>query len=351
MFKFKLEKHSASNWQRLLLPLYAILLTFGITSIILLLTGVNPFRAFYYFLIEPLSDSVSLIEVLVKATPLFLTGIAVSLAFSSGYWNIGAEGQLIAGATAGAGLGMVIHNTSQFIGIPAMIIGGFIAGALWALLPAILKIKLAVDEIVTTLLMNSVVLFIVSFLLNGPWRNPISGWPQSPEIDKSTTFIKLIPKMRLHLGFIIALLVIFAVWFLLTKTKLGFEMRASGLGKDAALFAGINVNRTILISALLSGGIAGIAGAGEVAGIHYHLIEAISGGLGYTGVIVATLSSLNPLGVIPSAIFIGLIDTGAQSLSRATGVPIHLGDIVQALLLLTILGMFLFQNYRIRRIK
>jgi simple sugar transport system permease protein len=245
---------------------------------------------------------------------------------------------------------MVIHDASPFFTIPVMVLGGFLAGALWALLPAILKVRLAVDEIVTTLLLNSVVLYVVSYLLNGPWRNPNSGWPQSPEIDASTHFVRLIPRTRLHIGFLIALLVIFAVWFILNRTALGYAMRAAGKGKEAARFAGLNVDRTILITALLSGGIAGIAGAGEVAGIHYHLIEAISSGLGYTGVIVATLASLNPLGVIPAAIFIGLIDTGSQTVSRALGTPIHLGDVVQAVLLLVILGMFLLQNYRFRRV-
>jgi simple sugar transport system permease protein len=334
-----------------LLPFIAIFITFLITSLILLLSKVDPLQAFYYILIDPLSSRSSLIEILVKTTPLFLTGIAVTVAFASGFFNIGAEGQMMAGAAAGAGLGMVIHNVSPALGIPAMILGGFIAGAAWILIPALLKVKLSVDEVVTTLLMNSVVGYVISYLLNGPWKSPESGWPQSPEINASTVFFKLIPRTRLHFGFIIALLVIFLVWFLLKKTRLGFNMRASGLAKDAAYFSGINVNKTMLISAIISGGIAGIAGAVEVGGIHYHLIEALSGGLGYSGIIVATLSSLNPIAVIPSALFIGLIDTGSQTLSRAMGVPVHLGDIVQALLLLVILGTFLFQNYRIRRVK
>lgn len=351
MFKFKLEKHPAPYWLRILLPFIAILATFLITSIILLISKVDPLQAFYYILIDPLSSRTSLIEILVKTTPLFLTGIAVNVAFASGFFNIGAEGQMMAGAAAGAGLGMVIHNVSPALGIPAMILGGFIAGAAWVLIPALLKVKLSVDEVVTTLLMNSVVGYVISYLLNGPWKSPLSGWPQSPEIDASTVFFKLIPRTRLHFGFIIALVVIGLIWFLLKKTRLGFNMRASGMAKDAAYFSGIDVNKTMLISALISGGIAGIAGAVEVGGIHYHLIEALSGGLGYSGIIVATLSSLNPLGVVPSALFIGLIDTGSQTLSRAMGVPVHLGDIVQALLLLVILGTFLFQNYRIRRVK
>ncbi|HEX2979705.1 MAG TPA: ABC transporter permease [Anaerolineaceae bacterium] len=349
--KYKLERVPAPYWVKILLPFLSILLTFLISSIFLLLSGVNPLEAYYYFLIEPLSTQYSAIEVLVKSIPVLLTGVAAAVAFASGYWNIGGEGQLVAGAIAGAGLGMVFKDASPFLTIPSMVLGGFLAGAAWAFIPAILKVKLSVDEIVTTLLMNSIVLYVVSYLLNGPWRSPLSGWPQSPEIDASTHFIKLIPRTRLHIGFLIALLVIFLVWFILNRTSLGYTMRAAGMGKNAANFAGLKVSRTILITALMSGGIAGIAGVSEVAGIHYHLIEAIASGLGYTGVIVATLSQLNPIGVIPSALFIGLIDTGSQSVSRALGVPIHLGDVVQSTLLLVILGMFLLQNYRIRRVK
>jgi simple sugar transport system permease protein len=225
------------------------------------------------------------------------------LRFSTGYWNIGAEGQLYAGAIAGAWLGIVLKGVSPVIGIPLMILGGFTAGLLWALPPALLKVRLHVDEVVTTLLLNSVIVFLVSYVLNGPWRDPVSMWPQSPEIAAGTVFFKLIPRSRLHFGFLVALVVIAAEWFILTRSSLGLRMRAVGLGKDAARFAGINVNRTVLIAALVSGGIAGLAGVGEVAGIHFHLIDSISDGLGYSGVIIATLGGLNPLGVGLAGLF------------------------------------------------
>jgi ABC-type uncharacterized transport system permease subunit len=215
--------------------------------------------------------------------------------------------------------------------------------------PALLKVRLNVDEVVTTLLLNSVVLFVVSFLLNGPWRDPVSMWPQSATIDPGTVFFKLIPRSRLHLGFLVAMVTIAVEWYLLKRTSLGLRMRAVGLGKNAARFAGINVNRTVLTAALVSGGIAGLAGVGEVAGIHFHLIESISDGLGYSGIIIATLGGLNPFGVGLAALFIGLIDTGAQTVSSALGVPVHLGTIVQATLLLVTLSLFVLQNYRLRR--
>jgi simple sugar transport system permease protein len=344
----KLERLPAPVWARPLIPVAAILITFLLTATLVMLVNADPLEAYYYFLIDPLSSRVSAIEVLVKATPLLLTGAAVTFAFAGGYWNIGAEGQLYAGAVAATAIGLQAHDLSPWLAIPAMLVGGFVAGVLWALVPALMKVKLAIDEVVTTLLLNSVALFIVSALLNGPWRNPISQWPQSPEIAAAAIFPKLIPRSRLHLGFILALIIIVALWFVLTRTAFGMRMRAVGLGPEAARFAGINVGRTTMISALVSGGIAGLAGVSEVAGIHYHLIDAISPGYGYTGILIATLGTLNAWGVALAALFIGLIDTGAQTVSRALGVPAYLGDVIQAALLLVTLGMLLLQSYRIR---
>lgn len=349
MAKYRIERAPAPLWMKPLIPLMAIIVTFLVTSVLVLMANANPLEAYYYFLLSPLSNRVSALETLVKATPLLLTGASVTIAFASGYWNIGAEGQLYAGAIAAAGLGMVLGNVPSILSIPIMLIGGFAAGMLWASIPALLKVKLAVDEVVTTLLLNSVILFIVSFLLNGPWRDPVSGWPQSPQIVDSAQLPRLLSRSRLHLGFLVAIVMILIIWFILTRTSLGLKMRAVGHGQEAARFMGVNVGQTMLTAALISGGIAGLAGVTEVAGIHFHLIDAISPGFGYSGIIAATLGALNPLGVGLAAIFIGLIDTGAQTVSRSLGVPVYLGNVVQAALLLITLGMFLLQNYRIRR--
>jgi ABC-type uncharacterized transport system permease subunit len=349
MARWRIERRSAPLWVRPLIPIIAIVVTFLLTSILLLLANANPFEAFYNFLITPLSASVSAIEVLVKSTPLLFTGVAVTFAFAAGYWNIGAEGQLMAGAICAAALGPAVGGLPPVLAITLMIIVGFVGGALWALIPALLKVKLAVDEVVTTLLMNTVIMFIVSFLLNGMWRDPVSGWPQSPTIADSAAFPKLIPMSRLHLGFILAWVVIALVWLALRRMSLGLRMRAVGLGQEAARFAGVNVSRTMLIAALISGGIAGLAGMSEVAGIQFHLISSLSDNYGYTGIIAATLGGLNPIGVSIASLFIGLISTGAQSVSQVMGIPIYLGNVVQATLLLVTLGMLILQNYSIRR--
>jgi simple sugar transport system permease protein len=196
--------------------------------------------------------------------------------------------------------------------------------------------------------LNSVALLAVSALLNGPWRDPISQWPQSPDIAAAAILPKLVPRSRLHLGFVLAVLVVAALGFVLSRTAFGVRLRAVGMEPEAARFAGIKVERIMLTTALLSGSIAGLAGAVEVAGIHYHLIEAISGGHGYTGIVIATLSGLNLWAVVPAALFIGLIDTGSQTVSRALGVPVYLGEVIQATLLLVTLAVLLLQHYRIR---
>ncbi len=336
-------------WVKPAIPVLALIGTFIITSGLILLSKANPFETYYYFLFAPFGSRVSTLEILVKSTPLILTGVAVTFAFATGYYNIGAEGQLYAGAIAAAGLGVALNGVPAIIAIPVMIIGGFAAGMAWALIPALLKVKLAVDEVVTTLLMNSVMAYIVSALLNGPWRDPNSGWPQSPEISPTAMFFKIVPRSRLNFGFIVALIAVLVLWIVMTRTNFGLKMRAVGLGKPAAKFAGISVEKTTLIAALISGGIAGIAGVAEVAGIQFHLIGELSPGYGYTGVIIATLGSLNAFGVGLAAIFFGLVDAGAQTVSRALGVPVYLGEITQATMLLVALGMLLLQRYKIRR--
>lgn len=337
-------------WIKPLIPILALLGTFILTSGLIILANANPFDAYYYFLISPLENQTSLLEVLVKSTPLMITGVAITYAFATGYYNIGAEGQLYAGAIAATGIGMGMHGVPAIIALPLMIVGGFAAGMAWALIPALLKVKMAVDEVVTTLLMNSIMAYIVSAILNGPWRDPNSGWPQSQEIAPSAVFFKLIPRSRLNFGFIVAIILILILWIVMTRTSFGLKMRAIGLGKPAAKFAGIKVERTIFIAALISGGIAGIAGVAEVAGIHFHLIGEISPGYGYTGIIIATLGSLNAFGVAGAALFFGLVETGAQTLSRSLGVPVYLGQVTQAIMLLVALGMLLLQRYKLRRV-
>lgn len=344
----RFERAPAQLWQRALVPVLAILVTFLVGSFVILFAGANPLAVFHAVLLEPLTSRTDRLEVLVQATPLLLTGVAVAVAFLSGYYNIGAEGQLYAGALAAAFVGPRLGSVPAPLALLLMVLSGFAAGALWALVPALLKVRLKVDEVVTTLLLNSVMLFLVSALLNGPWRDPASGWPRSPSLAAPALFPEIVPRSRVHLGLGLALLAVALLGWVLHRTRFGLELRAVGLGPEAARFSGVRVARVVLICALVSGGVAGLAGVGEVAGIHGYLIAELSPGYGYTGIIVATFGGLTAPGILLGGLFLALIDTGILSASRSLGVPVYLGDILQATLLLSTLSLLLLNRYRIR---
>ncbi|MCX6048978.1 MAG: ABC transporter permease [Chloroflexi bacterium] len=348
--QLRVERREASAWISILIPLLAIGITLILVAGLVWLSGAGLWETYYYFFIKPLSSRASVIEVLVKATPLLFTGAAVAFAFYSGYWNIGAEGQLYAGAAAAAWLGVVLKGLPPVVIIPLIMLGSALAAALWALPPAWLKTRLNVDEVVTTLLLNSVMIFFVSSLLNGPWRDPVTNWPQSPTLEAASRLPRLLAGTRLHLGFLLAIVALIFFWWITARASFGLRMRAVGRGREAARFMGVHVNQVVFRVALISGAVAGLAGASEVAGLHYHLIEALSPGYGYSGIVAATLGSLHPIGVALAAIFIGLISTGSQTASRALGVPSFLGDVVQAVLLLVTLALLLLRTYRVRMI-
>ncbi len=348
MTGLRIERAPSPLWLRALTPFIAILLTFLLVSVLIISAGASPLAAFYELLIAPLTKTSARADILMMATPILLTGVAVTVAFIGGYFNIGAEGQLFAGAIVGAWIGTQAGDLPSTVAIPLMLAGGFLAGMLWALLPALLKTYLSVDEVVTTLLLNSVMLFLVSALLNGPWRDPVSGWPQSPTIAEAAQFPVLIPRSRVHLGFLVALASAGIMWWVIARTRFGLELRAIGKNREAAQFLGIPVRRRVLAAALISGGIAGLAGVSEVGGIHYYLIGSLSPGFGYTGIIVATLGALTMPGAALSALFLALVNRGALSASRELGVPVYLAEVIQATLLLVTLAVLLMNRYRIR---
>ena len=331
------------------LPLATVVLTFVLTAGIVLAAGASPLAAYRHFLVTPLQSEFAFLEVLVSTTPILLTGAAVAVAFRAGYWNIGAEGQLLFGAISAAWIGQHVEGVPRGLVIPAMLVLGALAGAFWALPPAILRVRFGIDEVVTTLLLNPVALFVVSGLLNGPWRDPVTRFPESPRIATSAEFPQLVDRSRLHFGFVVALVLAAVGWFVMTRTATGVRLRAVGLAPRGARFAGISVERTLLGAALVSGAIAGIAGVSEVAGIQFRLTEGISPGYGFTGVVVAMLGGLSMIGVAIAAFFLGLVNVGAGTASRVLGVPSQLGGIVTAALLLVAVGLIVFRRYRLVR--
>ncbi len=288
-------------------------------------------------------------ETLTRATPLILTGLAAAVAFRAKLWNIGAEGQLYLGALAAVAVGSGAISLPPVLLIPITLAAGALAGALWMLGPAILKIRFGVDEVVTTLLLNFVVLLFVSMMLEGVMQDPMSmGWPQSAPVVDEASLPRLIAKTRLHAGLIIALAAAILMWLILQRTVWGLEMKAVGANPAAARFAGISVGWVTMGVAMLSGALAGLAGVGEVAGLKGFLTQDLSPGFGYAGIVVAMLAGLNPLGVIPAALFIAGVFVGADSMSRAIGVSSYIADLIVALSLLTMLVAGLTTRYRIR---
>jgi general nucleoside transport system permease protein len=212
----------------------------------------------------------------------------------------------------------------------------------------VLKVHYKVDDVVATLLLNSIIFYGMTALLDGPWKDPLSGYPDSPDIVMEAELPILLAGTRLHLGVLFALIAAPIVWFVIARTTLGFAIRAVGENPRAASFAGLNVPGVLLVSALLSGALAGLAGVGEVGGVHFQVMAGLSPGYGYTGIVIAMLARLNPLGVLPAAFFFAVVVTGAEAMSRATGVPVFLAEVMQGTALLCMLAGLLFTRYRIR---
>ena len=330
-------------------PLAAIVATFGFTSLLVLAAGASPLSVFYLVAKGAAGSQFALLETLTRATPLIFTGLAVAVAFRAKLWNIGVEAQLYAGAVVTAMLGTGILPVHAGLLIPIIMVCAMAAGALLLLGPAVLKTRFGVDEVVTTLLLNFIVLLFVSMLLEGPLKDPMGlGWPQSPKVVADAQLPRLIQGKRLHFGFVIALAAAILTSIIIKKTILGYEMRAVGHNPEAARFAGIPVNRVIAKTALLSGGLAALAGFSEVSGLKGNLTLDLSPGFGYSGIVVAMLAMLNPLGVIPSAIFVAGIFVGADAMSRSASVPSYIADVVVATALLTMVVAILLTRFQVR---
>lgn len=335
-------------WLSTVLVALAIGLTFLISASLIRWAGANPLFAFKYMLLSPLQSGFGITEAILAATPLVLTGGAVALAFRAGYWNIGAEGQLLAGAIATTWVGLHATNWPHWLGILGVTLAGALGGAAWAFIPAVLRSRLGIDEVVTTLLLNPVALLLVTGLLNGPWRNPETKFPESAILAESIYFPKVISG-RIHLGLIIGIVLLISCWWIVGRTAGGLKMRAVGLAPGAARIAGLKVEKTLFTTALASGAIAGVAGASEVAGVAHQLTDGISPGFGYTGVVVATLAALSFPAVFFVATVLGIINVGSFSASRALSIPSTIGEVVQAVLLTTVVGALVFLKYKFVR--
>lgn len=351
MYLEKRDRHSPLALA--IAPLGAVAFTLLVSTLLVIWAGA-PVGETYGLLIEGGFGSVfALSETLTRAVPLILTGLAAAIAFRARLFNIGAEGQLYAGALAAVAVGGLHDGVglalSPWLLFPLMMLAAAAAGALLLLGPVALKTRFGVDEVVTTLLLNFIVLLFVSMMLDGPMKDPMAmGWPQSVALNSELELGKLIERTRVHTGLLWAIALASLLWGLLRFTVFGFDVRATGANARAAGFVGVPVTRTVILVALLSGAFAGLAGAIEVAGRTGYVTLDMSPGYGYSGIVIAMLAALHPLGVVAAAIFVAGVLVGADSMSRAIGVPTYIADVIVAASLLSVLVATLFTQYRVR---
>jgi simple sugar transport system permease protein len=350
----RLEKRPHTSRMALLLaPVGAVLFTLLVSALLVWWAGADVARTYGLLLRGGFGSVFALSETFTRAIPLMLTGLAAAVAFRARLFNIGAEGQLYVGALAAVAVGGLHGGTGFDLPVPLlfglMLLAAALAGALLLLGPALLKARLGVDEVVTTLLLNFIVLLLVSLMLDSPMKDPTAmGWPQSVALMGELELSKLVEQTRVHSGLLIAAALAVAVWVLMKYTVLGFDIRAVGANARAAAFAGVPVTRTVVLVAMLSGALAGLAGAIEVAGRTSYLTLDMSPGYGYSGIVIAMLAGLHPLGVVAASVFVAGVLVGADSMSRAIGVPTYIADVIVAASLISVLVATLLTQYRVR---
>jgi simple sugar transport system permease protein len=351
----RFEKRTAVSPAALVIaPVAAVAFTLLVSSLLVLWAGAPVGPTFAALVKGGFGSVFAWSETLTRATPLILTGLAVTVAFKARLFNIGAEGQLYAGALAAVAVGG-LHGGSGFDVHPAllfilMLLAAALAGALLLLGPALMKARLGVDEVVTTLLLNFIVLLAVSAALDGPMKDPTAmGWPQSVALLPELELSKLVSGTRVHTGLLGAGALAALLWAFFKYTLPGFQVRATGANAAAAAFAGVPVTRTVVLVAMLSGALAGLAGALEVAGRTGYVTLDMSPGYGYTGIVIAMLAALHPLAVVAAGVFVAGVLVGADSMSRAINVPTYIADVIVAASLISVLVATMLTQYRWRR--
>lgn len=335
------KSFARSALDALLIPALSIFTAVVLGGIIIFSVGGNPFVAYYGLIQGSFGSASALSETAVWATPYIFAGLAVALAFKGGLFNIGAEGQLALGATTAALIGYALpgwlgFNLPAIIHLPLVIIVGALAGAFWGGIVGYLKAYTGGHEVINTIMMNYIALNSISFLLNGPMKDPspTNVIARTPLIADSARIAPIFEGLRVHWGFVFALVVAYLVWWILTKTTLGFEIRTVGANPDAAKYAGINVKRILIVTMALSGMLAGLAGTIEVTGLNYRHELGFSIGYGFDAIAIALLGKSHPLGVVLASILFAAMRNGATRMQFLTQMPVDLISMLQALILL-----------------
>ncbi len=351
--RYSIERYPvASRTAATIVPILSIVLALLVGGAVLALAGHNPLTVYNAMLQGAFGSVNGLAETTVKAIPLILAGLGVSIAFRMLLWNIGAEGQLYLGAIFATGTALyIIPNAPAILLIPVMVLAGFVGGALWALIPGALRAFLKVNEIITTLMLNYVAVLLSEWLVHGPWKDPKAfGFPGTPLLPDAAWLPRL-GTTRVHLGLFFGLVAAIVIYVILRGTWWGYEIRVIGENERAARYAGINIRRNILLVMALSGGLAGIAGMSEVAGIAHQLQRNLSPGYGFTAIIVAWLAKLNPWMVIVVAFLLAGLLVGGDQLQMSLGLPSAIAPMLQGMILFFLLGSEILTRYRLVRVR
>jgi simple sugar transport system permease protein len=340
-------------WDALSVPVVAIVLSLVVGAVVILVSSLLvpnqpfdpalPLRAYYALFSGSLGSSDGLVETFVQAAPLLLAGLGVGLGFKAGLFNIGAQGQFLLGALGAVWIGSSFGTSSAIIAIPLAMIGGIVAGAIWAGIAGYLKATSGAHEVVTTIMLNYIALTVLSWLASGPLHQP--GSPQPVTVSVANAALPIIFGKDGHLGILVALAAVPLVWFLLYRTTKGFEIRAVGANPDASRYAGVRPRIIIVLTMGIAGGLAGLAGAINVLGIGHQMPASFSTSVGFDAITVALLGRSNPWGILPAAILLGAMRAGAALMQIQAGVPAELVDVVQAIILL-----FLVANAVVRKL-
>lgn len=313
-------------------PIVAILGAIALCWLLLALAGYDAGAAFKALYNASFKNNRAMGSWLNKACPLLFTGIAVAISFRCNVFNIGTEGQFLLGAIAATVVGTTLTGLPGIVVILLMFLAGMLAGALWGFIPGWLKARYGVSEVITTIMFNYIAVQLVGYLIRGPLQDATQAEPQSFSIAKDAYLTYLLPETRMHIGFFLGLVVAVLAFIWLFRTYHGYEMRAVGLGSLAAQCGGINVERTMISAMLISGGIAGLGGAIELAGTSHFMFEGISPGYGYTAIAVSILASNNPIGVVLSSLLFGFLNAGSTAMQRAADVSASFVNIFQGVI-------------------
>ncbi|MEM3653194.1 MAG: ABC transporter permease [Candidatus Bathyarchaeia archaeon] len=327
----------------------AIIVALAMSSVLFNMAGVDPLMAYASLFYGAFGSIYGISETIMKTTPLLLIGLGICIAFRSKIWNIGGEGQYLMGAIIATVIGVFFNSIPSPLLILTIILASFFTSALWGALAGLLKAKLEVNEIIVTIMLNYIAIYFLYYLIRGPFKDQtiVGGFPQSPPIGNSAKLPTIFPESRINLGIIIAIAIAILVYVLLFRTTLGYKIRIVGLNPVAANYGGISVTKITILSMFISGGLAGIAGAIEICGVHGRLLDGIVAGYGYIGIVVALLGELHPVGTILSAIFFGAMIVGMQEMQRAIRVPLAFIQSMEGLIIILVLVTSLIMQYKI----